>query len=333
MVDDGNWLFVEGGGTRTWMRMVSLAAASEPVTGPSTNPYTVGWTAARSRLAEMLAAAVATHHPDRIGAAVVAHGAATTQDAAEEFGTLLVSILREQNILGPVIVTGDMAPLLFSATGQACVAVIAGTGSEYAGRSPTGEFAIAGGLDYLLSDEGSGFDIGLQGLRAVVRALDGRGPATSLLPRAQQWAGATGISTLRTAMFDALAHDSPRTQVASFARDVLELAGHDDVSRRIAEAGVNEIFTGIRAVAGRIGYPPRTQAPVRFALTGSIITQDTVVRRQLLTLIQHNYPAADVWDYTVASLDSVMPVLASHLIQEAGRQQLLDVHYPVASLG
>jgi len=43
-----------------------------------------------------------------------------------------------------------------------------------------GETAKTGGMDYLLSDQGSGFDIGQQVLRAAVKSYDGRSKKTLL---------------------------------------------------------------------------------------------------------------------------------------------------------
>merc|ERR1711964_171025 len=62
------------------------------------------------------------------------------------------------------------------------VIAISGTGSIVYGRNHGGKAARAGGWGHLLGDEGSGYDIGLQGLRAVVRMADGRQPSTLLIP-------------------------------------------------------------------------------------------------------------------------------------------------------
>ncbi|MYW04695.1 hypothetical protein GT354_41790, partial [Streptomyces sp. SID3343] len=43
---------------------------------------------------------------------------------------------------------------------------------------------VIGGCEYLGSDEGSAYALGLAGLRAAVRGLDGRGPATALFAAA-----------------------------------------------------------------------------------------------------------------------------------------------------
>jgi N-acetylglucosamine kinase-like BadF-type ATPase len=59
--------------------------------------------------------------------------------------------------------------------------LIAGTGSVAYGRNEAGQVARAGGWGHVLGDEGSGFDIGQQALRAAAQAADKRGPATTLL--------------------------------------------------------------------------------------------------------------------------------------------------------
>ena len=55
---------------------------------------------------------------------------------------------------------------------------------------PRGEVVQVGGWGQLLGDEGSGYRIGLDGLRAVMRASDGREPRTSLSAAVLDAAGA-----------------------------------------------------------------------------------------------------------------------------------------------
>src|SRR5881275_3592672 len=61
------------------------------------------------------------------------------------------------------------------------VVVIAGTGSVAYGRNESGEEARAGGWGPTLGDEGSAYGIARAGLSAVLRAYDGRGPATRMM--------------------------------------------------------------------------------------------------------------------------------------------------------
>jgi N-acetylglucosamine kinase-like BadF-type ATPase len=60
------------------------------------------------------------------------------------------------------------------------IIVISGTGSIAFGINRAGERARAGGWGHILGDEGSGYQISLRALRAVVRAHDGRIPPTTL---------------------------------------------------------------------------------------------------------------------------------------------------------
>jgi N-acetylmuramic acid 6-phosphate etherase len=60
------------------------------------------------------------------------------------------------------------------------VAIISGTGSISVARGPDGRTARAGGWGHLFGDEGSGYAIGLEALRIVSQAADGRHQATLL---------------------------------------------------------------------------------------------------------------------------------------------------------
>lgn len=57
---------------------------------------------------------------------------------------------------------------------------MAGTGAICCGRDGAGNRTRVGGYGYLIDDGGSGYALGRDILTAVVRAADGRGPATAL---------------------------------------------------------------------------------------------------------------------------------------------------------
>ena len=63
------------------------------------------------------------------------------------------------------------------------VVVVAGTGSVAFGRDPSGTTARSGGWGWLLGDEASGYWLGHAAVRQGIRAVDGRGPETSLFER------------------------------------------------------------------------------------------------------------------------------------------------------
>jgi glucosamine kinase len=84
----------------------------------------------------------------------------------------------QKHLSGQVLLCGDEEIALDGAFhGGPGVLVIAGTGSNVVGRSPQGEIFHLGGWGPVLSDEGSGYWIGLQAVRATLQAMD-RGETT-----------------------------------------------------------------------------------------------------------------------------------------------------------
>jgi N-acetylglucosamine kinase-like BadF-type ATPase len=60
--------------------------------------------------------------------------------------------------------------------------LVVGTGSMGWGRDPEGREVRVGGWGSFLGEEGAGYWMGMEALRAVARAADGRGPPTLLVP-------------------------------------------------------------------------------------------------------------------------------------------------------
>lgn len=60
------------------------------------------------------------------------------------------------------------------------IVIVAGTGSNCYGKNPQGEEASCGGMDWLISDEGSAYEMGIKALRAILWQYDGRGEKTVL---------------------------------------------------------------------------------------------------------------------------------------------------------
>ena len=76
---------------------------------------------------------------------------------------------------------GDQVIALNGAlSGEAGIALIAGTGSICFGKNGAGDYARSGGWGHLIGDEGSGYALGRDALAAVARAWDGWGEKTLL---------------------------------------------------------------------------------------------------------------------------------------------------------
>ena len=125
--------------------------------------------------------------------------------------------------------------------------LIAGTGAIAYGINGRGDSRRADGWGYRLGDEGSAHWIGLEGLRAVVRAHDGRGPATVLADTLLLHLGLTNTDALVT---KAYTHDLGVPQLAALAPLVSRAVQNDDgVARGILrEAGQRLGETGCAVV-------------------------------------------------------------------------------------
>lgn len=138
--------------------------------------------------------------------------------------------------------------------GDPGVVLISGTGSVAYGRREDGASARAGGWGADWGDEGSGYVIAREGLRAAFRAHDGRGPATSLLRLLPEALGVDGIENApQGAQID-------RARIAALASVVGRAADQGDAVAHeiITEAG-HELALAVRAVALKL-WPERCEA-------------------------------------------------------------------------
>jgi N-acetylglucosamine kinase-like BadF-type ATPase len=131
------------------------------------------------------------------------------------------------------------------------VVVVAGTGSVAFGRNARGSEARSGGWGPTLGDEGSGYAIGRDGLAAIVRAFDGRGPATRMTQILCDHFAECHPEDLPKFVYSASTHAD---DIAVYCRMVIEAAEHGDPQARgILEDAGRELARSIVAVATRLG--------------------------------------------------------------------------------
>jgi len=125
-----------------------------------------------------------------------------------------------------VLITHDARIALAGATsGDPGIIVIAGTGSIAYGENAKQENARAGGWGYVFGDEGGGFDLVRQALRATLREHEGWGPRTALTPALLD---ATGSTDANQALHRLYTAEWPRSRVATLARTVSAIAEAGD---------------------------------------------------------------------------------------------------------
>ena len=148
-------------------------------------------------------------------------------------------ILRRLGHRDGVRVVNDAAiALAAGAPERVGIVVLAGTGSIAFGADRAGRTARAGGYGFLLADEGSGYWLGHQILRAAVRSADGRGPKTLLELLVFETFGVGAVPDLIPHVYErglpkhriaALAPlvEQARVRGDTLSAELLETAGHE----------------------------------------------------------------------------------------------------------
>ena len=165
-----------------------------------------------------------------------------------------------------LLVMNDGWLLLWSGRMQGVgVGLVSGTGSIAFGRDPQGKTARSGGWGWRLGDEGSGYAVALAALNAVTRAVDGRGPSTSLQNVLLHHLGLGDASQLIPYIYQ---RQPPVGEIASLAPLVLSEAQNGDAAAlAILQQAGRELAAMLVAVARRLDLP----SPLPCALGGGWI--------------------------------------------------------------
>ena len=160
-------------------------------------------------------------------------------------------LLREMIVAGRMTVTHDALIALSGATsGQPGVIAIAGTGSIAFGRNAGGKTVRAAGWGYMFGDEGSGFYITRQALRAALRSEEGWGPVTSLRSVLLDATGAADVNELLHRLYTP---EFPRSRIAGLARLVDGAAENgDEIARHILTEAAQQLAIIVAAVRGQL---------------------------------------------------------------------------------
>ena len=177
-------------------------------------------------------------------------------------------------------VNDGMLPLYAACADGVGVSVIAGTGAIMWAQTSDGRVARSSGWGYLLGDEGGGWELGYQVLRAVARAADGRGPTTQLTDAILAHWQLADVYGLITRLYQA---DVQPSDIASLAKVLLACAEEgDETALQIALRGADELALGAWAVAHELDM----QAPFTLAYSGSLLIKGLHYRGLFATACQ-----------------------------------------------
>jgi len=212
---------------------------------------------------------------------------------------LVVDWLREafaRHVSGELILIGDVEIALDAVFfGKRGVLVLAGTGSNVAGRAAIGVIITSGGWGPAMADQGSGHFIGLEGLRRGFLAIDQQRP-TRLIDVAQAHWNLASIGELIE-----FANANPAPNFSTLAPLVVECAEHgDQVAQEVLKKGGQDLAYLASLLVERIrsmetGSQETFELPT-VAIAGSIMERVAPVREAMNASLQARYPGIVILD-------------------------------------
>ena len=165
------------------------------------------------------------------------------------------------------------------------VLVLSGTGSCCYGRNAAGKVSKIGGWGHILGDKGSGYEIALRALKAVVFYYDRDGAWSKL---AQQLLHRLQLNEPNQLI--AWAQTAEKSQIAGLAVEVFEAWKRGDkIAIDILASAEENLAEDALACAKQLADP---KAPVHFILAGSILLKQPRFTQALAARLQKGWPGA-----------------------------------------
>lgn len=283
-----HFMGVDAGGTRT---RALLATTSGEVVGRGAAEGANAWSSGGSAAGAIAAAmreALGELDPGSVvgGCIAVAGGISSVPEQAAR-------VVDEWQALGltgaPRIVVDVAAAYAAGTTHPRGLVLTAGTGA-IAALVDSGELVRrAGGRGWLVGDEGSAVWLGVEGVRAVLLALDGRGPKTSLVEPVASVLGvptAAGVD-VPTRITDEVYSGSP-AKLGRLAPEVVRQAeAGDEVALVLVERAAQQLAETAFAAAG-------DEQPPVVVLGGSVLTRAAPIGDPVRAMLGARWPDAPV---------------------------------------
>jgi N-acetylmuramic acid 6-phosphate etherase len=170
---------------------------------------------------------------------------------------------------------------------SAIVVALSGTGSCFFGKNARGSYVKVGGWGHIVGDKGSGFEIGLRALKAVLFYFDRDGRVPPLGPR-----------LLRALLLNELNDIPPwaltasKTDIAALAREVSAAASlGDPIARDILNGAAHSIANDALTCASRLTQRGKR---VKFVLAGGVLLNQPDFQRRVAKRLREVWKGAEV---------------------------------------
>lgn len=212
-------------------------------------------------------------------------GAGRRNDAESLENSFRNFLTQKNKSLYKFLVVSDAIAALEGAFGgePGCI-LIAGTGSICFGKDEKGNIHRTGGFGRFIGDEGSGFGIGRQALRAIAKQFDGRGIPTLLMNLFLNEFKITSPEQLITDIY------KNNFDIASVSPIVFRAAEQGDkTANNILEFAADELVVHLRAIRKKI-----ISNKLNVAFIGGLIANENIYSSMLRKKIAEELPDVKV---------------------------------------
>ncbi len=215
---------IDGGGTNTRIRIIDENNNQIGfATGKSSNIYSVGKDTAFVHLKDVILTACkdANILPQDLQYGCIGSAGLQRDYERRLFKEFFESLLPQANVK----LCTDAEIMLVGGLNKAYgYSLTCGTGSIAMGRNPQGELVRAGGLGYMLGDEGSALWIAYESIKRSLRSVESRDLPTKLLPKLLDFFALKEASDFIRYMH----YEFDKASIASACPIVFELAKQED---------------------------------------------------------------------------------------------------------
>ncbi len=268
------FLGIDGGGSKT--TAVVFNEKGEFICGAcgeSINYYSVGLENARIAMENI----IGNLSIKKFRCAVIGMSALNERATEEETERFCSGIINSESI----IMDSDLFVALEAMdTDGECAAIISGTGSMAVCRNSDGSISHTGGWGYILGDEGSGYSIGLAGIKAAIRAAEKCAPETDLLGECLDYFSINNIYDLIDLYYE---KKVSRKKTAAFARPVSKCCENGDtVSKSILE------FEAEQLSQTALGLLKSKNKNIAIGLWGGVFQNNMFFRHKFSDILTEN---------------------------------------------
>ncbi len=288
-------LIIDGGATKTACAVVHADSGDIQYTTSTrgSNYQAIGVEAATAVLQELLAnidTFLQKHSPAHIAVATFAlAGIDSPKDHQMVTAIVQKALSTTQLHIETLIIENDaQATLLGVTAGQAGALLIAGTGAiayAYDGK----QIVRAGGWGHRAGDEGSGFWLGQEVIRAIFKMEDGRGEPTILKDAVYYSLGIEDVTELAAWLFHPSYTNAQLAKIGAFVAEAVKR--NDTCAIQISQQAAHELTLLASAVLKKIGYQ---SGPFSLYCNGGAIKHNPLILKTFTTQITSMYPQIDI---------------------------------------